>query len=111
MTPPRYSRPNTPAPTLAFLLLFGSRKETKTLTNPKSCMYILYISDTLLCEPRMPQDPVTPSYASAGVLAALGAATFALGCQTAALHAYRTMKDPTPDKWSARDASAERPRN
>ena len=108
MTPPRYSRPNTPAPTLAFLLLFGSRKETKTLTNPNSCMDIPH---TLLCEHHMTLGPVTPSYASAGVFAALGAATFALGCQTAALHAYRTMKDPTPDKWSARDASAERPRN
>ena len=42
---------------------------------------------------------LAPSYLSAGALAALGAAAFALGCQTAAFHAYRTMKDPNPKKW------------
>lgn len=38
-------------------------------------------------------------WASTGVFAALGAAAFALGCQTAAFHAYNTLEDANLDKW------------
>ena len=39
-------------------------------------------------------------WASAGVFAALGAAAFALGCQTAAFHAYNTLEDANLQRWT-----------
>jgi len=39
-------------------------------------------------------------WASAGVFAALGAAAFALGCQTAAFHAYNTLEGGDLKSWT-----------